>query len=265
MRAAWIGLALLVAAPSVAGAQSRDRDDPFVWAVVSAELAMAASVATLFAVTDEQVSAGGSIATALIPTGVGVAAGVASSKLGWSDELPLALHGAMWSGAGMFVAGGLLEGLGRDGPRGEGRAFELGVLAPVMGGVGALIGAVTGARAVNGPDLEGTWLGPPVAGSMVGVLLAGVIALGGALNGWSDEKLGRAIGFPAVSGWLVGSAVSYGFVLHARREAEGARAAARPRAVSPRAVPPRAVPPRAIRAALAPRRGGAMITLGGAL
>jgi len=110
----------------------------------------------------------------------------------------LALHGALWLGADLFLLGALVDG--RE------RTWQLrgGAVAWTLGGLGVLGGGLAGATAIRGGDALLAWMiGPPIGFAAGGLVLGGVLVLAGGVDG--DNAMGQL-----ATGAIVGTALGLG-------------------------------------------------------
>jgi hypothetical protein len=110
----------------------------------------------------------------------------------------MALHGALWFGADLFLLGALIDG--RE------RAWQLrrGTVAWTLGGIGVLAGGLAGAVAIRDDDALLAWMiGPPIGFAAGGLVLGGVLVLAGGADG--DDALGQF-----ATGAIVGTTLGLG-------------------------------------------------------
>lgn len=186
---------MLWLAPSGASADTSygyENQDGWVWGAATLELATGASILLELAVLPETDDNG----PRLTAMGIGslVLSGVIG-YLGWANEwphpIPLAVHGAIWSGLTMLFLGSVLPfAVGMSGAEG----FEFGTVAWTLAGLGIVEGALAGALIVDGGSETSVWMTAPGAGLMGGLLLTGLIAVIFGM-GWDADEVGQAIGW----------------------------------------------------------------------
>ncbi len=129
--------------------QSSDRDIAYTWGVFGFEASLAGSGAILLATDSDSKLAG----VSLFFSSVAVALGVAylADRYQWNPTVPRALHGAVWTGLGLFTLGDLTS---KDD-----------YVPHVLGGLGGLLGAGFGAWGVRTKRANRTWMWTPVLGA----------------------------------------------------------------------------------------------------
>lgn len=179
-------------------ASQDEHDGTAAWAVLTYEMTTAVSLGLVLGLDGN----GAALAVGILaPMGLAVGAGFAAHHYGWSPSPALAVHGALWTAAILFMTTAGIDGTAR------GDAWHVGPAAFTVGGLGLVLGATFGALGV-GADAEPVWLGGPLL-AVPAMLFGGVVALFGSLNSWSNERVGRAIVFSTAAGGLGGLALGY--------------------------------------------------------
>ncbi|MFH0901708.1 MAG: hypothetical protein V2A73_13855 [Pseudomonadota bacterium] len=171
------------------------------WSIASLELSagLAVSYATI-------AKKGGEAPIIVAPVAISALIGYLSYRQQWDPVIPLAAHGALWSGLDLFLLTGLIQGAIED------RSFAAGPLAYGLAGLGALAGAWVGASKVDSTDKMKWWLGALTLPTLSAVVLAGVgsVAFGAR---WSGSKRERFIGWSTAAVLSGGLLVGYGAAL----------------------------------------------------
>ena len=112
----------------------------------------------------------------------------------WSPRIAHAMHGALWSGLDLFILGCVLPFAVGDDVDG----LEVTPASWALGIVGLIEGAVAGAALVDDRE-DDLWMASGI-GLLGGVLLAGIVAGIGTLDGWSNDQIGQGIGWSLFTG-----------------------------------------------------------------
>ncbi len=132
------------------------------------------------------------------PLLLGPAAAYGAYRAKLDPRPAMALHGALWLGADLFLLGALVDG--RE------RAWQLrgGAVAWTLGGLGVLAGGLAGATAIRGDDALLAWMvGPSLGFAAGGLVLGGMLVLAGGADG--DDALGQL-----ATGAIVGTTLGLG-------------------------------------------------------
>lgn len=193
MRAAAVSLSLLLVS-RVASAESKD--EPYAYAVVTAELGMAGVFAANF--NNLWPNHGPALMLNMTPIVLGVGAGLGAHHADLPAEPALAVHGAGWFGIAGFLGGALIDG------RAESWGLRVGTMAWTLGAIGAIGGGVLGATVVDDSTQRALWLGAaPVGFVGGGLVLGGLLVILGGVDG--DSASGQF-----ATGALVGTALGLG-------------------------------------------------------
>lgn len=127
-----------------------------------------------------------------------VGAGFAAHRLDLDPRPALAIHGAAWYGLDGFMLGSLIDG------RDQAWGLRVGKTAWTLAAIGAVGGAIVGARHVDNDDEATMWFAGPTAGFAAGGLVLGtVLVFAGGLDG--DDAPGQF-----VTGATIGLTVGLG-------------------------------------------------------
>lgn len=206
MRLALTILLVVLAARPVRADQG---DAGLVYGVVSSELSMVTfgGLVATEVVPNDGLGFGLAMTTALlVPVGLGFAAHVGE----WRTEPLHAIHGAAWSGAGLFLLGALIDGR-RDEPWG----LRRGPVAWAMGAAGAIAGGLVGSQVRGRRGGTGVWLAAAPLGFVAGgLILGGALVLAGGIDG--DAASGQ-LALGATLGVMVGVGGATSYVLRRPR------------------------------------------------
>lgn len=204
-----VALAVGLAAPRAAHAESDRLGDAMTWGVLGLE----AGTAGLF--------------TLAFTTGIGSTSAQAS-VLGWTPLLlgggitylayradagrtiPVVIHGAVWTGVDLFLVGTLLEG------RNDRDRLKIGKVSLAMGVIGGLGGAALAEWTGRDKDASTVWLGAPVGSALAGgLVLGGILVLAGGVDG---DKAVSQLATGTIAGLTLGlgASIYYG-VTHPHR------------------------------------------------
>lgn len=147
--------------------------DAMAWGAVSFEVSATAGIASLFVLDQRHVRRETHESIALIsPWGIAVAMGVIAYCAEWTQDVPDAVHGGLWTGASGAMLGAMIDRAHTGG--------EIGTWTAVLGGLGGSVGLITGWAAVDkdGGDQLAWWYAAPPVGTLAGLGGALVYTLG---------------------------------------------------------------------------------------
>lgn len=188
---------LLVSVTESASAAPRDRDSSaLVHGVFVGELGMAGVFALNFGTDLPDRSY--QLPVNFTPLVLAPAAAYGAFRARLDPRPTMALHGALWLGADLFLLGALIDG--RE------RAWQLrgGAVAWTLGGLGAVAGGLAGATVIRDDNALLAWMiGPPIGFAAGGLVLGGALVLAGGADG--DDAIGQF-----ATGAIVGTALGLG-------------------------------------------------------